>query len=61
MAMTVKFKLLLIWIFAVVVIAFAAHHFLNGAVCAIQNLIAMDVAFLPSIAKLGVLIYCSHL
>jgi len=59
--MTVKFKLLLIWVFILVVIGFAAHHFLNGTDCGIQNLIAMEVAFLPSIAKLGVLIYCSHL
>jgi predicted nucleotidyltransferase len=60
MAMTVKVKLLLVWILALVVIGFAAHHFLNGAVCAMQNLIATDVACIPGLAKLGALYGSAH-
>jgi hypothetical protein len=60
MAMTVKLKLLLIWIFVVVVIGLAAHHFLSGAVCTIQNMVAMEVACSPVVVKLGSQACSSH-
>jgi hypothetical protein len=60
MDMTVKFKLMLIWIFVVVVIGFAAHHFLNGAFSMIQNVVAMNVVLAPTVAKWGALICGTH-
>jgi hypothetical protein len=60
MAMTVKHKLMLLWVFVLIVIGFAAHHFLGGLICAFQNIIAMGVGFTPVVAKLGTIFFGMH-
>lgn len=58
--MTVKQKLLLFWVFALIAIGFAAHHFLGGALCAFQNIIAVEVGFASGITKLGTIFFGAH-
>jgi hypothetical protein len=60
MAMTPKEKLLLVWFLAVLAIGFAVHHFLGGAVCVFQNMVALEIVRLHGISKLGALFLGAH-
>jgi len=55
-----KHKLMLLWVFVLIVIGFAAHHYLGGLICAFQDIIAMGVGLTPSIAKLGTIFFSTH-
>jgi hypothetical protein len=52
MAMTWKDELLMLWIFSTVVIAFAAQHFLGGAVSMIEQMAACSLAYAPGLLYL---------
>jgi hypothetical protein len=45
--MTWKDELLMLWIFSTVVMAFAARHFLAGAVCIVEQMAASSLAYVP--------------
>ena len=47
--MTWKDELLMLWIFCSVVIAFAAHHFLAGAVHLVEQMAAFSIAHIPGL------------
>ena len=49
--MTWKEELLMLWIFSTVVIAFAARHFLAGAVYMVEQM-ACSLAYVPGILHL---------
>jgi hypothetical protein len=51
-AMTWKDELLMLWIFCTVVIAFAARHFLGGAVHMVEQMAACSLAYVPGIMHL---------
>jgi hypothetical protein len=51
-AMTWKDELLVLWIFCSVVIAFAARHFLGGAVYLVKQLAVFSLAYLPGLLHL---------
>jgi hypothetical protein len=61
MAMTLKQKFLLIWLFAVLAIGFAARHFLGGTVCVFQNMVAFEIVCLHSVSKLGAFFLGAHI
>ena len=50
--MTWKEELLMLWIFCTVVIAFAARHFLEGAVYMVEQMTACSVAYVPGLLHL---------
>jgi hypothetical protein len=60
MAMTLKQKLLLVWIFAVLAIGFAARHFLGDTLCVFQNLVALQLVALHGASKLGGILLGAH-
>jgi hypothetical protein len=47
--MTWKDELLMLWIFCTVVIAFAARHFLGGAVCVMEQMAAFSLTYVPGL------------
>jgi hypothetical protein len=47
--MTWKDELLMLWIFATVVIAFASRHFLVGAVSLVEQMAACSLAYVPGL------------
>jgi len=47
--MTWKDELLMLWIFCTVVIAFAARHFLGGAVHLVEQMAAFSAAYFPAL------------
>jgi hypothetical protein len=47
--MTWKDELLMFWIFCTVVISFAARHFYGGAVCLVEQMAALSIAYLPAL------------
>ena len=59
--MTMKEKLLAVWILVVVAIGFLFHDFLSGAVCAFQKVVAFSFFPLPALAKLAAGICCLNL
>jgi hypothetical protein len=50
--MTWKDELLMLWIFSTVVIAFAARHFLAGAVSLVEQMATCSLAYLPGLLHL---------
>jgi hypothetical protein len=50
--MTWKDELLMLWIFSTVVMAFAARHFLAGAVHMVEHLAACSLAYAPGLLDL---------
>jgi hypothetical protein len=50
--MTWKDELLMLWIFCTVVMAFAARHFLGGAVCIVEQMAASSLAYVPGLLHL---------
>ena len=50
--MTWKDELLTLWIFCTVVIAFAARHFLGGAVYVVEQMAAFSIAYVPGLLHL---------
>lgn len=50
--MTWKDELLLLWILCTVVIAFAARHFLEGAVYVVEQMAAFSIAYVPGLLHL---------
>jgi hypothetical protein len=60
MAMTLKQKLLLVWILAMLAIGFAARHYLGGTVSVFQNMVAFEIVCLHSASKLGAFFLGAH-
>ena len=52
MVMTWKEELLMLWIFCTVLMAFAARHFLAGAVQLVEQMAAFSIAFVPGLLHL---------
>jgi hypothetical protein len=50
--MTWKDELLMLWIFCSVLIAFAARHFLGGALDLVKQMAAFSLAYLPGLLHL---------
>ena len=50
--MTWKDELLMLWIFCTVVMAFAARHFLGGAVYLVEHTAASSLVYLPGLVHL---------
>jgi hypothetical protein len=50
--MTWKDELLILWIFCTVVMAFAARHFLGGAVYMVEQMAASSLACVPGLLHL---------
>jgi len=50
--MTWKDELLMLWIFCTVVIAFAARHFLEGAVYTVEHMAVCSLACVPGLLHL---------
>jgi hypothetical protein len=50
--MTWKDELLMLWIFCTVVMAFAARHFLGGAVYLVEHMAASSLAYVPGLLHL---------
>ena len=50
--MTWKDALLMLWIFSTVVMAFAARHFLEGAVHLVEQMAASSLAYVPGLLHL---------
>ena len=53
MAMTLKDEFLLLWIFCLVVISFAARHFLGGLVYLAEKLAAFGMVYMPGLLHLA--------
>jgi hypothetical protein len=51
MAMTMKEKLLFLWILVAVAVSFAISHFWGFAVYVLENAVALSFVSLPSLAK----------
>ena len=51
-AMTLKEEFLIFWIICLVVIAFAARHFLGGMVYLVEQAAAFSIVYLPSLLHL---------
>jgi hypothetical protein len=51
-AMTWRDELVMLWIFCTVVIAFAAHHFLGGAIYLAEQMAAFSIAYVPGFLHL---------
>lgn len=52
MAMTLKDEILILWIFFVVVITFAARHFFGGMVYLAEQMAAFSIIQMPSLLHL---------
>ena len=50
--MTWKDELLMLWIFSTVVMAFAARHFLGGAVQMVEQMAACTLPYVPGLLHL---------
>jgi hypothetical protein len=61
MAMTMKEKLLVVWILLVVAFGFLFRHFLSWTVYAIQKAVALSLIPLPGLVKTAAGIFCFHL
>jgi hypothetical protein len=61
MAMTLKEKLLVVWILVVVAFGFLFHHFLRWTVWAFQKPVALSFLPLPGLVKFAVGIWCMNL
>jgi hypothetical protein len=48
-AMTLKEELLMLWIFCLVLITFAARHFMEGAVFMVEHVAAVSLAYMPAL------------
>jgi hypothetical protein len=59
--MTMKEKLLVVWILVVAAFGFLFHHFLSCTVCAFQKAVAFSVLPPPGLVKLAVGIWCMNL
>ena len=53
MAMTLKEEILLLWIFCLVMISFAAQHFLEGLVYLVERLAAFAMVCIPGFLHLA--------
>jgi hypothetical protein len=49
--MSMKEKLLLVWILVVVTFGFLFHHFLRWTICAFQKAVALSFIPLPGLVK----------
>ena len=58
--MTLKQKVLIVWLVAVLVIVFAAHHFLGSTVCLFQNMVACEIVCVSGAAKLAAIFVGPH-
>jgi len=61
MAMTMNEKLLVVWILAVMAIAFLFHHFLSWTMYAFQKVVAFGFLPLPWLVKFAAVICCVNL
>jgi hypothetical protein len=61
MAMSMKEKLLVVWIFLVVAFCFLFRHFWSWTVYALEKAIALSVIPLPGVAKFAAGIGCVNL
>ncbi len=52
MAMTLKDEILILWIFCVVVITFAARHFFGDMVYLAEQMAAFSIVYMPSLLHL---------
>jgi hypothetical protein len=51
MAMSIKEKVLFLWLLAVVVFSLVCHHFWANAIDALGRVVAMNLISLPGLAK----------
>jgi len=60
MAMSMKEKLLFLWILAVVVASFVFHHFWASAICVLGRAVALNLVCLPSLARVAAGFFSLH-
>ncbi len=60
-AMTMKERLLIVWILVGVVVGFLFHQFLSWTVCAVQKAVAFSLIPVPGLVKFAVGIWCMNL
>jgi len=61
MAMSMKEKLLLVWLLVVVAFGFVFRHFWASTVYALGRAVAMNLVSLPGLAKFAAVICSMHL
>jgi len=61
MAMSMKEKLLFVWLLVVVACSFVFRHFWASTVYALGRVVALNLVSLPGLAKLAVGIFGVHL
>jgi hypothetical protein len=60
MAMSMKEKLLFLWLLVVVVAGFVLRHFWASTVCALGRAVALSLVCLPGLAKFAAVIFGAH-
>jgi hypothetical protein len=60
MAMSMKEKVLFLWLLVVVVGSFVFRHFWASAVCALGRAVALNLVCLPGLAKFAAVIFGVH-
>jgi hypothetical protein len=58
MAMSMKEKLFIVWILAVVAFGFLFRHFWSWTVCALEKVVALSVIPVPGLVKAAAGICC---
>ena len=58
--MSMKEKLLFVWLLVVVVFSFVFHHFWASTVCALGRVVALNLVCLPGLAKFAVINFGVH-
>jgi hypothetical protein len=61
MAMSTKEKVLIVWLLVVVAVSFVFHQFWVCTVYALGRAVALNLVFLPGLAKLAAGIVGAHL
>lgn len=61
MAMSMKEKLVVVWILVVVAFGFLFHHFLSWTVCAFQKAVEFGFLPLPGLVKFALGVFCINL
>ena len=59
--MSMKDKILIVWLLVVVALGLAFSHFLTSAVYALGRAVVFSLAFLPCLAKLATALGSAHL
>jgi hypothetical protein len=60
MAMSMKEKVLFVWLLVMVVFSFVFHHFWASAICALGRAAALNFISLPGLAKFAAGIFGVH-